>query len=392
VESSHGFAAQIEPVESPSYPHTRNPMTPQASSENRSNKLLGLEAIRFICAVAVLFWHYQHFSFIAYEPTDFIKEQQPLYSVFRFAYEYGYFGVPVFWCISGFIFFWKYRNAIAQRVVGHKRFFIMRFSRLYPLHFATLLLVALLQLLYFSKQGYYFVFQKNDVVHFFLQLFMASNWSSTTTLGDSFNGPIWSISVEVLVYCFFYLLLRYVGGSALLNVGIVLLCFVAKFVKVPTPIVDCLAFFYVGGLSAIALQHFEGTKYHNMLTGAALCIVLLIPPFILATRLYEHKHFTFLFLMTYIPVLLYICAQNVPVNPGIQRTIEAAGNMTYSSYLIHFPIQIAITLFFTYANQPIPYNRLSFFAAFFVATLVAAYYLYRYFEVPAQAYIRVRYK
>jgi peptidoglycan/LPS O-acetylase OafA/YrhL len=80
------------------------------------------------------------------------------------------------------------------------------------------------------------------------------------------------------------------------------------------------------------------------------------------------------------------------VNPGIQRTIEAAGNMTYSSYLIHFPIQIAITLFFTYANQPIPYNRLSFFAAFFVATLVAAYYLYRYFEVPAQAYIRVRYK
>jgi peptidoglycan/LPS O-acetylase OafA/YrhL len=361
-------------------------MPPHASSEDRGNKLLGLEAIRFVCAVSVLFWHYQHFS----NPTDFVADRQPLYSIFRLMYEYGYLGVPVFWCISGFIFFWKYKKAIGDQIVGYRKFFILRFSRLYPLHFATLLLVAMLQIVYFSKNGTYFIFKKNDSIHFFLQLFMASNWGSTTTLGDSFNGPIWSISIEVLIYCIFFLTLRYVGKSALINLGIVLVCFIAKLAKVTTPIVDCLAFFYIGGLSAIALQYFEKTKYQRILTVSASCVALLVPVLVLATNLHQRKHFIFFFLITYVPTLLYICGQNVPVHPSVQRIIEAAGNMTYSSYLIHFPIQLAIALIFTYLNQPIPYDHLSFFCFFFFATLIAAYYIYRFFEVPAQTYIRSR--
>ena len=204
-------------------------MPPQTPSKNQGNKLLGLEAIRFVCAVGVLFWHYQHFYATPNQPTDFVTERQPLYSIFSFLYDYGYYGVSIFWCISGFIFFWRYRIAISDRVVGHKKFFVLRFSRLYPLHFATLLLVAALQIVYLSKNGVYFIFPKNDFFHFFLQLFMASNWGATMTVGDSFNGPIWSISIEVLIYLVFYLVLRYVGRSALINIGIVLACLVAKF-------------------------------------------------------------------------------------------------------------------------------------------------------------------
>ena len=367
-------------------------MPPQTTTDNRGNKLLGLEAIRFICAVSVLFWHYQHFYYISGKPVDFVTDRQPFYSVFSFMYDNGYLGVPVFWCISGFIFFWKYKTAIADRIVGPRKFFLLRFSRLYPLHFATLLLVASLQMVYFSENGSYFIYYKNDLFYFVLQLFMASNWAATTTLGDSFNGPIWSISIEVLIYCWFYLFLRYVGKSALVNIGIVLVCLVAKFAKVPSPIVDCLAFFYIGGLSAMALQYFEKTKYQTLLTVLALCTVLATPAIVLATNLQQQKHFTFLFLMTYVPILLYVCAQNLPVHPAIQKVVEVAGNMTYSSYLIHFPIQLAIVLLFAYLNQPIPHDRLSFFGAFFLGTLAAAYCIYRFFEMPAQDYIRKRYR
>jgi peptidoglycan/LPS O-acetylase OafA/YrhL len=367
-------------------------MPPKTTPDSRGNKLLGLEAIRFICAVSVLFWHYQHFYFISGKPVGFATERQPFYSVFSLMYDNGYLGVPVFWCISGFIFFWKYKKAIFDRVVGPRKFFLLRFSRLYPLHFATLLLVASLQMIYFAEHGMYFIYEKNDFVHFLLQLFMASNWAAVTTLGDSFNGPIWSISIEVLIYCWFFLFLRYVGQSALINIGILIACFAAKAAKVPSPIVDCLAFFYIGGLSAMALQYFEKTKYRKLLTIIALCTVLAIPAIILATNLHQQKHFTFLFLITYVPILLYVCAQNVPLHPWIQRVVEAAGNMTYSSYLIHFPIQLAIVLIFAYLNQPIPHDRLSFFGAFFLGTLIAAYYIYRFFELPAQNYIRNRYK
>lgn len=363
-----------------------------AKPERNDNKLLGLEVIRFICAVSVLFFHYQHFSFIADEPADFVKERQPFYSAFSLIYDFGYFGVPIFWCISGFIFFWKYKESIADRIVGQRKFFILRFSRLYPLHFVTLLLVAALQLSYFSLNGYYFVFQKNDFLHFFLQLFLASNWGSLTTKGDSFNGPIWSISIEVLIYCFFFFALRYVGRSALINIAILSACIIAKLAKVPSPIIDCLAYFYIGGLSAIALQHFERTKYRNILNVLAIFVVFAEPALILRTRIYENKHFAFLFLMTYVPILLYICAQNIAVHPAVKRTIEAAGNMTYSSYLIHFPIQLAIASFCAYTNRSIPYDSLAFFFGFFSFTLLVSYYIYGFFEIPAQAYIRRRYK
>jgi peptidoglycan/LPS O-acetylase OafA/YrhL len=365
-------------------------VAPRGRSQGK-NKLLGLELVRFICAVAVLFWHYQHFAFISDTAVGFVKGHQPLYPEFRLFYDNGYQGVPVFWCISGFIFFWKYKQAIAERVVGPKKFFILRFSRLYPLHFATLMLVAALQIVYLARTGFFFVFQKNDLLHFVLQLFMASNWTSLTPEGDSFDGPIWSVSVEILVYCGFFLLLRYVGKSAWLNVGIILACLVAKVARVPSPIVDCLAFFYIGGLSAITMRHFEATKYRKFLAIVALCAVILVPVAVLSTHLNEHEHFSFLFRMAYIPVLLYVFAQNVPVSRGIQKFVEAAGNMTYSSYLIHFPIQLAIAIYFSWVGRSVPYEGLAFFCGFFCVTLLAAYFIFRWFEVPAQSWIRSRY-
>jgi peptidoglycan/LPS O-acetylase OafA/YrhL len=74
-------------------------------TSNEKNKLLGLEVIRFISAMAVLLWHYQNFSYIGDHSENFIREAQPFYSPLKLFYEYGQFGVQVFWCISGFIFF-----------------------------------------------------------------------------------------------------------------------------------------------------------------------------------------------------------------------------------------------------------------------------------------------
>jgi peptidoglycan/LPS O-acetylase OafA/YrhL len=361
-------------------------MTTRAAPQNQSNKLLGLEVLRFISALAVLVYHYQHFFYVADKPVDFVREQQPLYPALGFLYQYGLCGVQVFWCISGFIFFWKYRNAIARGVVNHKSFFILRFSRLYPLHFATLLFVALAQPIYFAHQGYYFVYQNNDLTHFILQLFLASNWLVAS--GHSFNAPIWSISLEVLVYLFFFLALRYISKSAWVNMVVISLCVAAKVARVPTPSVDCLAFFYAGGLAAIALEHCDASSYKNLLAGLALGAAVVVPIAVGATRIYQHEYFTFVFLMTYVPVLLYVAAQNLSVPPTLQKAIAAAGNMTYSSYLLHFPIQLTIALYCALTRHAIPYYSLTFFAAVMLATLVASHYVYRFFEMPAQNYIR----
>jgi peptidoglycan/LPS O-acetylase OafA/YrhL len=122
---------------------------------------------------------------------------------------------------------WPRREAIASKAITYKEFFVLRFSRLYPLHFFTLLLVLALQAIYFSQKDYFFVYQDNDVLHFIYQLFFASNWGFEK--GASFNGPIWSISVEVLIFCFFFLILENISKSFLINIAILLICLAANF-------------------------------------------------------------------------------------------------------------------------------------------------------------------
>lgn len=365
-------------------------MVSYVNTKQSNDKLIGLEVIRFISALSVLVWHYQHFFYVADKATDFVREQQPFYEILKYLYVYGYNGVQVFWCISGFIFFWKYRIAISDKVVTYKKFFLLRFSRLYPLHFVTLLIVAFLQIIYYNINKFFFVYQNSNLKHFFLQLLMASNWGFEN--GFSFNGPIWSISVEVLIYFFFFVVLRYVGRSSLVNIVVLLLCFFAKYIKISTPIVDCLIFFYMGGLSAIAYQYFEKTKLRDLIKSVALGFVIIVPFVAYATNIYQKQYFAYLFLITYTPFLLYVSAQDMAVHSIVRKIIEAAGNMTYSSYLIHFPIQLLIAVYCVVTHQAIPGYNPIFFLVFIFFTLYASYWTYRLFEMPLQLYIRQRFR
>jgi peptidoglycan/LPS O-acetylase OafA/YrhL len=219
-----------------------------------TGKILGIELLRFTSALAVLIFHYQHFTFVGASPVDLIRTQQPFYPVLGFFYRYGFYGVEVFWCISGFIFFWKYAREIAGRTLAGYTFFILRVSRLYPLHLATLLFVAVMQWVYRSKNGAFFVYQVNDLQHFVLQLFMASNWGPETA--ESFNGPIWSISIEVLVYAIFFMSLRYLSSSAIFITLVAVGAGLIQLLKLSeNPLFTCLMYFYLGCLTGKAAAH-----------------------------------------------------------------------------------------------------------------------------------------
>jgi peptidoglycan/LPS O-acetylase OafA/YrhL len=257
------------------------------------DKLLGLEALRFIAAFSVLIWHYQHFAYIAGAPVDLVRDRLPLYGLLQPFYETGRYGVWVFWCVSGFIFFWKYRDAIFERSMPGWKFFVFRLSRLYPLHFVTLIIVAILQSIYFRWQGYFFVYQDNDIQHFLLQIFMASKWGLES--GDSFNGPIWSISVEVLVYVIFFLMLRFVTRSALLNLVVILVC-----LNISGQVFSCLAFFYAGGLAAIARRAIASATFRGAIERVGWLAAVLVP---VVTWMFRSQYqvIDWVFFLTYTP-------------------------------------------------------------------------------------------
>jgi peptidoglycan/LPS O-acetylase OafA/YrhL len=345
-----------------------------------ANKLLGLEVLRFLTAFAILIHHYLHFAFIADKPVDLVNDRLPLYGLLHIFYDSGPYGVWIFWCISGFIFFWKYRDTIADRSVSGWKFFVLRFSRLYPLHFVTLLFVAILQPVYFGLNGYFFVYQDNDLWHFLLQLFMASNWGFQ--YGDSFNGPIWSISVEVLVYILFFLMLL-ATRSWLLNLVVIAACLTSN-----GQVATCFAFFYIGGLAAIARRAIATAPFRRAIEGSAWIAVVMLP--LLAWR-FTHGQLEQVdrpMLLTYTPIVLFCLSRDIAMPAPIQKVVEAAGNMTYSSYLLHFPIQLMIVLGFAIIRAPIPLYDGTFFGIYIATTLLASYLTYRHFEAPAQNLIR----
>jgi peptidoglycan/LPS O-acetylase OafA/YrhL len=357
-----------------------------------ANKLLGLEVLRFLAAFAIVVFHYRQFAFVADKPFGLVNDRLPLYRLLHVFYDSGPYGVWIFWCISGFIFFWKYRDAIADRSVGGWKFFVLRFSRLYPLHIATLLLVALVQPLYFNLNGYFFVYQDNDLTQFLLQLLMASNWGFQDAL--SFNGPIWSISLEVLVYFFFFIMLL-ATRSWLLNLVVIAACLTASgqvtaaCLTASGQVAACFAFFYAGGLAAMARRAVTPSVYRLAAESAGWLAVIVFPLWAWQFRNGHLESMDFLQLLTFTPILLFCLSRNIAMPASLQKVVEAAGNMTYSSYLLHFPVQLLTVLGFAIAQAPIPLYDGTFFGLYIGTTLLASYLTYRYFGAPAQNLIRV---
>ena len=136
----------------------------------------------------------------------------PFYEPLSFAYLHGSEAVTFFFCLSGFIFYWLYADAVDGGGIGFGRFVVLRFSRLYPLHLATLLFLVLLVPIIHALLGADFVYQYNDWYHFFLNLVFAQYWGFEH--GYSWNGPSWSISVEIALYTLFFVVCRTFRPSA----------------------------------------------------------------------------------------------------------------------------------------------------------------------------------
>ena len=172
-------------------------------------RYFGIEFLRLLTSLSVLLYHYRHFfgPYNSYSSNNFFddKTELPFFSLLENFYINGFYGVHVFYTISGFVFAHVYLSI--DRKITSKEFFLNRFARLYPLHFATLIIVALLQILHLLSSNSFQIIMVNDVYHFILNLFFISSWGFEK--GHSFNGPIWSFSIEVAIYFAFFFLIEY---------------------------------------------------------------------------------------------------------------------------------------------------------------------------------------
>lgn len=163
-------------------------------------RLARLDGLRGLAACAIAFLYHAQGMFVpgSYAPG-------PLLGWFE---TFGWTMVDLFFVISGYIFAHVYlADGRLREPGGLRAFWVARFARLYPLHLAMLLMCAALLP---NKPD-------NSLPAFLAQLVMLQGMSPDWS--KSFNGPAWSISIEMACYALFALA-ALAGHRAVRNVAV----------------------------------------------------------------------------------------------------------------------------------------------------------------------------
>jgi peptidoglycan/LPS O-acetylase OafA/YrhL len=363
--------------------------------QHRPHHFYLLDLVRGLASLAVVVWHYQNFFRPAPAVPMPVSERaiQPFYSILWPLYEHGTNAVYLFFVLSGFVFFFNYRDAISDGTVSAYKFAVLRFSRLYPLHFVTLLIVAAVEFWAQATTGAFLIGNHYDLRHFILNLGFASHWG--LQWGHSFNGPIWSVSVEIICYAVFFVLAATIRKSIVYTMGMVL-AGLALALSAKGTFLDigwALYSFFAGGAAFAIYEHLHGKRAASVIsaTGLVAAIVLFLsveisigprPDMVLNVPAK-----IVLFGACFPAAILFLALlQSAYLSAG--RSVRIIGDVTYSVYLLHFPIQLATLGIAAHFGLSIDYTDPLAFTMYVGCVFLVSVPTFYLFERPVQTYLR----
>jgi peptidoglycan/LPS O-acetylase OafA/YrhL len=276
-----------------------------------------------------------------------------------------------------------YGESIAAERTSLRNFAAFRFSRLYPLHFATLCATAILVYVFHAQTGRFPVYPFNGLRDFILNTLFIQN--GLVDRGYTFNGPAWSLSIEALMYGLFFAFARcgrqktrwaffaIAAGAAMLLSGrtrIVLPLLMSS------EVARGLAGFFIG-----VLIYRLGNRFVPVLLGlcclGAYSAVVLPPgyPYIICWAAAS---------------ALLLTVQNIRL---LRRALEVPalvrlGDLSLGVYLLHFPLQVAILTGCRALGFPVPIGSSAFMLSYTLLLLLSASWIHTHFELPMQRWLR----
>ena len=366
-------------------------MTIQTSTPIK--RFFALDALRGVAALGIVVWHYRHFA----------EGGRPFEKLLLFFHVSGLLMVDLFFCLSGFIFFWKYSEAIIEKSISFNKFFWLRLTRLYPLHFVTLILAAVGQYYIFTANDNFFIYQDQDLKHFLLNILFISNWGFEN--GLSFNIPIASVSIEILLYLLFYFYMSglktksLVGPIVLAFLGWQLFFFDINLYIFNKSLGRGLISFFAGGLTyqifkIITACHREKLRVGFGIAGLVSLSFWLWNLWLTYTvahdmSVYIGMYYWSAFIGFPSTVLFLALLDHKGVFVVAFKKLAFLGDISYSVYLLHFPIQlvfIAISLAF-----PIDFSKVWIFLLYVSVTVALSVASHKWLEIPCQRYLRSKF-
>lgn len=379
----------------------------------------GLDAFRGIGSLIVVTIHWKFFYFQNDQvmPTAEVEKGLPFFDYLGLLYTHAAFVVDMFFLLSGFVFFWLYADKIAERKISIKKFFTLRFTRIYPVHLFTLLLIGVLQYIFISQTGHAFANVNNDSKHFLQNLLLIQSWCFEKTPAQSgFNAPSWSISVEAFLYILFFIvaILRLHRNKVVLFA--IILAGIA--IQVVHPMIGQGIFsFFIGGLIYYLYYWMANhprfrTICNVVFALTALVWVLTVSEFYFSFMRYEWMALTakylagkadqmekvfnlsrnsFFRLFTSPLTILTLALLETRYGSLKAKWATVLGHSSYSIYLLHYPLMVAAVVITNMVGVGREFFHSPFvFIGFFFVLLILSIGLHYSFEFPIQEFVRKR--
>jgi len=302
----------------------------------------------------------------------------------------GYLAVDLFFILSGFVLWHTYGEKLrGTGWAGAARFWWRRIARIWPLHAVILLvfiaLAALLQITGRDTTMY-------PWVELPLHLLLVQNWGFATVL--SWNDPAWSISCELGAYVAFPLIVALAPWSrfstaTLLGIMALLLGAIWFYFAIQgtgllgydvpkVGLARCLLEFWLGNVLRLLWGRWR--QVPNVAAGAWVAMVALLEGGILL-GLPETSFIPGCFAAL---ILALALDANWPARVLASPILLYLGEISYSTYLVHFLLFVLFKLAFVAGT---PHISLTQLAAYLAIVLAASVVLYHGLEKPAQRWM-----
>jgi peptidoglycan/LPS O-acetylase OafA/YrhL len=328
---------------------------------NVNNKLASLVFLRAIAVLCVCFCHFA-------KP---LTEGYVYSPIFSFINEYGKYGVEIFFVISGFVIPLSLENGKYQ-LSDFMRFIYKRVIRLHPAFIAAIALTLIIT---------YFSFKFKHLP--FPETFESIAGSILVFQNLGLNVVFWTLRIEAEFYIFiglFFILLKNFPSIALYIVIPVLLLASQFDYFNAIGLLKHLSYFLMGTIGFLIYAK-KGQVWHHYL----LLLVVIIFSFLFTSipNMIDSIPASIAGALTILFILFY--------KGKTPQSLNFIGKISYSLYLVHYPIS-RIIIRFLMKLLPAPIAWILFLIVFTIVIPVA-WLFYKYLEAPSEKYSQaIRFK
>lgn len=355
-------------------------------------KLESLNGVRGLgaCCIA-FFFHYNHFI---------SNSKHPLYGIdFLEICMNGWMAVELFFFLSGITFMSIYAEKIRNREITGEKYFVLRFSKLWPMHIFSLIIVALIQEIRVVLGMKQFKFMANDLYDFVLNIFMMQNVGVEN--GAGYNWVAWTLSINVILYFLFYWVCKKSKSDNDILVASIVFFILGLYVikndgwfLFSANVGRGLVTFFWGVMFAIIYKRCESilSIKHVVCITISFLMCLGVAHYLSVDLSGNSYIYAMIVTATCFTFIVFIAINNKFAGNVLScAPLKLVGQISFSLFMIHYPLQLILVTLNDSFGLAWDYSRIGFWIGYVLICLGSAYLCYEYIEKNFSDKIRSKY-